>query len=328
MSTKEKRLDAMELQLTPKAWALNLAAEMRSQPSEAEFVSVVGKKPYREWPWVKPFFILAKQAEERHPGKKPDDIHMGNQLNRQLRTEFHALKKLICKANEIIRGKAETIGLQTRLKLSTLHTLILQDAIGRTARRTAEWAKYYETTDAEADEKRQLILKELAGYTEFGLPLGRTCPSLIEDWVDELTMLLMDVFAHKAVVREIQEKYFDGHAILFCDAEGKLAETIKSVEGAVSIFNDYLATRNALFISESDPRDRADDAASAIVSERERHLSIDIEAIRGRAEDLLVACIAGEWVKEARENAKADILQETGEHEAHVWRTFQERVHR
>jgi hypothetical protein len=66
--------------------------------------------------------------------------------------------------------------------------------------------------------------------------LDRTFPSRVEDWVDELTMLLMDVFAHKAVVHKIQEKYFDGHPILYCDAEAKLAETIKSIEDAVSTF--------------------------------------------------------------------------------------------
>jgi hypothetical protein len=78
VSTKAKRLDTMELQLTPKEWAISLAEQMRSQPSEAEFVRVVAEQPYREWPWVKPFFKLAKQAEERHPGRKPDDIRMGN----------------------------------------------------------------------------------------------------------------------------------------------------------------------------------------------------------------------------------------------------------
>ena len=325
VSTKEKRLDTMELQLTPKEWAISLAKQMRSQPYEAEFVRVVAEQPYREWPWVKPFFKLAKQAEERHPGKKPEDIRMGNQLNRQLRMEFHSLKKLVFKANEIIKSKTETIGLKTGLKLSTLHTLILQDAIGRTATKTAEWAKHYKTINAEADEERELMLKELAAYTELGLPLDRTCPSPIEDWVDELTMLLMDIFAHNAVVRQIQEKYFDGHSILFCDAEAKLAETIKSMEDTASTFNEYLAARDALFKSELGQEDSADAAASAILGERERHLAIDIEAIQGWAESFSVDHIASEWVKEARENANADILQETGEHEGHIWRMFRER---
>jgi hypothetical protein len=229
--------------------------------------------------------------------------------------EFHPLKKLVFKANEIIRSKTETIGLKTGLKLSTLHTLILQDAIGRTAAKTAEWTKRHKTINAEADEERELILKELATYTELGLPLDRTCPSPTEDWVDEVTMLLMDIFAHNAVVRPI----------LFCDVEAKLAETIESMEDVASTLNEYLAARNALLKSELDQEDSADDA-SAILGEREAHLAIDIQAIRGRAEDFLVDYIADEWVKEARENAKADILQETREHEVYVWQTFRERV--
>jgi hypothetical protein len=297
---------------------------MRSQPSEAEFVKVVADKPYREWLWVKPFFKLCEQAEDRCPGGKPENIRAQNLLAGRLRTEFHALKKLIFKTNEIIRSKAETIGPQTRLKLSTLQTLILQDAIGRTARKTAEWAKHYKTTDAGADEGRELVLKELAAYTELGL-FDRTFPSRVEDWVDELTMLLMDVFAHKAVVLKIQEKYFDGHPILFFDAEAKLAETIKSIEDAVSTFNEYMGARDALFNSGSGSKGRAG-VALAIPGEREGHLVIDIEAIRGWAEGFLVDHIANEWVKEARENARADILQETGEHEGHVWQTFRERV--
>jgi hypothetical protein len=321
---RQKRLDTMELQLTPKEWAISLAHEMRLQPSEAEFARVVADKPYREWPSVKPFFKLAKQAEERHPGKTPEDVRMRNQLNRRLRTEFHALKKLICKANEIIRSKAETIGLKTGLKLSSLHAVILQDAIGRTARKTVEWAKNRKATGAAADEERQLIMTELAGYTQLALPFGRTFPSLIEDWVDELTMTLTDVFVHKAVVCEIEKKYFNGHPILYCDAEAKLAATIKSIEDAVSTFNEYSATRRTIF-TKSDPKNRAN-AASATLGEEERHLVIDIEVIREWAEGFLVDHIASEWVKEARENAKADILQETGKHEGHIWQTFRETV--
>jgi hypothetical protein len=80
---------------------------------------------------------------------------------------------------------------------------------------------------------------------------GSVYLSPIEDWVDELTMLLMDVFAHKAFVREIQKKYFDGHQIIFCDMEAKLAETIKSMDDAVSTFSEYLAIRDTLSKSES-----------------------------------------------------------------------------
>jgi hypothetical protein len=46
--------------------------------------------------------------------------------------------------------------------------------------------------------------------------------------------------------------------------------------------------------------------------------------IQGRAEEFLVAHIVDEWVKEAREDAMADIAQETAEHEWCVRKTFRE----
>jgi hypothetical protein len=324
VSTTGKRLDTMELRLTPKEWVIRLTEDMRSQPSEAEFVRVVAEQPYREWPWVKPYFKLAKRATERHPGKRSEDIRMGNQLDRQLRMEFHALKKLVFKANGIIKGKAETIGLKTGLKLSIIHTLILQDAIGRTARRTAAYVTHYKPAGAEMDEER--LLKELSSYAELSLPPNRNFPSLIEECADGLVMLLMDLFAHRAAVREIQEKYFDEHPILFCDAEDKLIKTTELIEHTVSIYNGYLVARDALFNSDSNQEHHVGKGLAAILGEQELPLSIDIEAVRGRAEEFLGHSVADEWVKEARENAKADILQEIGEHEGYIGQTFRERV--
>ena len=322
-SPKERRLEAIEVHLTPKEWAIRLAHEMRSQPSEADFLRVVADQPYREWPWVKPFFKLCEQAEARYPGNRPENIRARNQSAGRLRTEFHALKKLIYKANEITKSKAETTRLKTGLKVATLHTLILQDAINRTARKTAEWVRL--TTDAAADDERQLILKELAGYTELGLPPSRPFLLLVEDWVDELTMLFMNFFSHKAVVAEIQEKYFDGHPILFCDAESKLIETNKLLEDTVSMFTEYLAIGDALCKSESGPEGHAE-KGPVILGEAKGHLAIDIEFLRLRAEEFLVEYSANTWVKEAMDDARADILQESGEHEDHIWQAFRERV--
>src|SRR5712692_3871593 len=226
---EQKRLAKIEVQLTPKEWAIRLAAEMRKQPLAADFLKVVRRRTYREWPWVKPFFKLAEQAEARHPGNSPEDIRARNQLNRKLRTEFHSLKGLIFKVNETTMTKAETNGLKAALKLSTLHALILQDAFGRTASKFAAWVEEYKAADEE--EEYEVMLKELAAYADASLvetPSGSLrhgqglrlrFPSLIEGWVDDSTMLIMDAFAHKAAVQVIQEKYFDGHPVLFWHVE-------------------------------------------------------------------------------------------------------------
>jgi hypothetical protein len=322
-SPKERRLDAIEVHLTPKEWAVRLAQEMRSQPSEADFLRVVADEPYREWPWVKPFFKLCEQAEARYPGNRPEDSRARNQSAGRLRTEFHALKKLIYKASEITKNKTETIRLKTGLKLSNLHTLILQDAISRTVRKTSEWMRL--TAGVSVDDERQLMLKELAGYTELGLPPSRPFLLQVEDWVDELTMLLTEVFLQEAVVREIQDNHFDGHPILFCDVESNLIETIKSLEYTVSTFNEYLAISGDLFRSDSSPERHAEESPT-ILDESKVHLAIDIEFLRHRAEEFLVDYVANRWMKEAMDDARADILQETGEHEGHIWQVFRERV--
>jgi hypothetical protein len=135
ISRARKRLDSIEVDLTPKEWAMRLADEMRESPTQVHFLRAVAKEKYRDWPWVKPFFKLAEQAEVRYPRSNPEDTRARNQLNRKLRTEFHTLKRLIANVNETILNKAETNGLKTALKLSTLHALILQEAFTRTARK-------------------------------------------------------------------------------------------------------------------------------------------------------------------------------------------------
>src|SRR5713101_3085013 len=336
-STKQRRLDDIEVQLTPKEWAIRLAAEMRKHPRQEGFWKAITKGTYRDSLIVKPFFKLAEQAEAHHPGNSPEDIHARNQLNRKLRTEFHSLKGLIFKVNETITRKAETNGLKAALKLSTLHTLILQDAFGRTASKAAASVEECKTADAD-EEERQVMLKELDAYRYVsfvempsgslppGTGLRLRFPSLIEGWANGSTMLIMDVFAHRAAIQAVQEKYFHGHPILFRDVEIGLGETIRAIEEAVATFNEYLKTRKALFQTEWDQEERGSGVPSAGLGEREGHLAIDIEGIQGRVKDYLVDHIVDEWVRNAKHKAIADILQETREHEAYVWRTLREQV--
>ncbi len=216
---------------------MRLADEMRESPTQVHFLRAVAKEKYRDWPWVKPFFKLAEQAEVRYPRSNPEDTRARNQLNRKLRTEFHTLKRLIANVNETILNKAETNGLKTALKLSTLHALILQEAFTRTARKTASWVEKHKATDG--NENRNDILNELTAYAEMRFaetpsdtpPFGRgVClrSPLIEAWADEAVMVIVDVFAHKAAVQAVEESYFEGHPILFRDVELRLAQTTKS----------------------------------------------------------------------------------------------------
>ncbi len=56
-STNSKRLDNIELKLTPKQWAIRLADEMRRYASE-EDLKAIAKGTYRQSPYIKPFYAL------------------------------------------------------------------------------------------------------------------------------------------------------------------------------------------------------------------------------------------------------------------------------
>jgi hypothetical protein len=57
---KSKRLDKIELQLTPKQWAIRLANEMGRDPSQEDFHRAMCNGTYRQSPSTKPFYALAE----------------------------------------------------------------------------------------------------------------------------------------------------------------------------------------------------------------------------------------------------------------------------
>src|ERR1039457_3702029 len=75
-TTAHKRLDKIETFLTPKDWAIRLVDEMRSYPSACDHVKELVKLPFNELPDQRAFLALKEQAGERHPGRKPEDIHV------------------------------------------------------------------------------------------------------------------------------------------------------------------------------------------------------------------------------------------------------------
>jgi hypothetical protein len=325
-AARHERLDRIELQLTPKEWAVSLADEMRLHSCQTDFLKAIAKETYRRLPYVKPFYALIEQAEARFPGPTPEDVRTRNELERQLRTEFHTLKVLIATINEIITRKAETIGLKVTLKLSTIHSMFLQDAFGRTSGRVADWIKENNTSKLN-EEECQSVLTELAAFTNVsfaatlsdGLPLDGMrlrLHSLIEGWAEEMTMLIMDILAHQTAVQTIQEKYFDAHPILFRDVEAKVTKTIQTVHEAVAIFNEYLQACAGVVPDRALQQQR--DSVSPATSYHEAHLAIDIEAIQKDA-GIAADRVADKWVRDAKDYAVADMLEETGEHEDLVW---------
>jgi hypothetical protein len=330
-SITEKRIDEIEIKLTPKEWVIRFVDEMQKYPSETSFLKAMAKDTSRESLILKPFLMLSEQAEERFSGKKPENIRARNQLSRKLQTEWHMLKNLIFTINKETNNQAESTGLKTALKLSTLQTFVLQDVFKRTAENAAKWIGKCKTTADDEEKYRQIILKELDAFRDlylgeiFGQPFGSdirirfSVP--IEGLIIDITMLISDIFAHEAAIKIIQDKYFDGHPILFQDAENKFVETIKMVRNLAATFSEYLKIRESLFKAEGNQDDQI---ISALASECKGQLTIDIEAIKFRAVEQSAIALANAWIKFEREKAVAEFLEEPGEYETYIWGKFRE----
>jgi len=316
LSANIKRLDEIELRLSPKEWAIRFLDESRG------FQTPASRREFDKLQklMADAFQSLSQQAKEQYPGNKPENIRARKRVDRALTIEYHALKKLIGIVNEEIQQRAALAGLDAALKISTLQTIILQDAFSRTARKATEWIEDIKTSDEDDENNRQVMLVELAAYTDISLaervtdslPLGHLrlrFPTVVDNWVRTAVFLIEDLYSHQAAVKVIREKFFDGHPVLCRPAEDGLKRAIKEVEDAVHTFNDYLAIRGRLFKAEWDDEDeRQEGLTSAIPGEREGLLKINLEMVAGAAirtgKDL-----AKEWGKRAKAEATFDIRQ-------------------
>ena len=343
-SQNKKRLDQIEAKLTPKEWAIKLADEMRKQPSEVESLEAIVKSSIagRKSPFFKVFWALLDQAEERFPcTSKTDDKNRAARLAlaRKLTTEYHALKILIAKVNDMIGAEARYTGLMALLHISMLAEILFKDSVGRTTRKAAEWIEEYKTADAAEEASRKGMLKELSFFTKADLgetfadsmPLGPDIrlrfKTRLEEWVKEQVTLIGKVFAYKHAVKIIQDKYFNGHPILYRDVEAQLDHTIKNLEDGVHWLHEDLKLRSQLFKMEWDENEKEDGIAGAIPGEREGHLTIDIEAIKaGKACRAEASDLADLWVKESDTAAKIDATlldpKDRDEREAYMWAHF------
>ena len=338
-ATKSKRLEALEIRLTPKEWAIRLADFIRSFPSQDSFYKSISKDSEKTSPVSRPYFALNDQAKEQHPGKQPEDQRSYIKLCRSLRAEYHALKTLILLVNDSVKTKGEVAGLKAALKLARLESIVLQDAFGRTASKAAEWIEEYKTADAAEEENRKGMLEELAAYSDvyYGekwsdsmtLPGGIRVrfPSVIEDWIAAVAALAVDVYGQLFAVQIVQKEHFDGHPILYQDVEAGLAETIKTLEDGIETFNAYLKTRAELFKEEwAEDEAENDGVSTAIPGEREGRLAIDIDSIRASAKKYHAPQAATKWVKWAKDKAKIAMLDEhdEGAATAYAWNLARE----
>jgi hypothetical protein len=251
-SRNHMRLDKIEVQLTPKEWAIRLVDEMRRYPGDREFLRAVAKGTYRESPFVKPFFALTAQAQDRYPGKRPEDLRAAQQLSDDNRREYQALKSLINKANRELstrtrRGKREGNVLAHRL-----HQLILLDVFVQNNEAAAAWIERRKTDGAE-EEERQSILEELSNVAR-AAGSGTLLFSLANNWADDAAVLLLEMFSLEVSIQELQKNYLDDHAMLSPEFEHRLETMISLLSELIVTFNEYVNAKADRFRQDSGRR--------------------------------------------------------------------------
>jgi hypothetical protein len=177
------------------------------------------------------------------------------------------LKIFICRLNGIIENKAETIMLAVRLQHSRLENLFQKHQFCRVAEAAAACIK--RTAVSHREPPRILEILRSFAYTD--------PESEIESLSNDLAMLTKNTLAHEAALQIAQDRYFDGHSILFRNIEDALKQTIELTTSTVERLNAFFSIHERAHIR-------------AI---RERPGSIDVDAI----------------MKDARKTATLDILR-------------------
>jgi len=332
-SPKQTRSDSIEVRLTPKEWAMRLADEMRRQGSKGHHPEALETETSPLSLNLSSSRRLAEHADDRRAGNQPENIQARNELSPKLRVEYLVMKALILKVNEAVKEKTVSLRLKMALELCTLYKLILDDGLGQPTNDAATLTPEQNKDDADPDGENEFILDEAAIYGDDvsvelpgnGLPpwrrSGFESNSLIKNWVVESTLLIKTVFAHKAAAQAIQEKYFEGHSILFEDVEVELDKTTRAMEDLSGIFDEYLVIKGRKLQSALNKEIKEIREAPVPVGERLDPLAMDVQAIRASVGLHLVNPLVNEWVESAKNQAAAEFPNEPEEPRAEDWET-------
>jgi hypothetical protein len=290
--TKDKRLDEIEVQLTPEQLAIRLADRIREFPSLEDFLKHMLKDSYQQSPFMTPFYSLEKQAKETWP----QDARKERERSAELRTEFQALKMLLTQTIREVGRMIVANRQRAQLQASKINTLILKGSFAL------------------------IGLPEMLSETSLDSARLRLC-SLLDDWANRSTALFKDLIAHKAAVETIQKDYFGSHPILPKDVEAALDATSQDVRELIAEFNDYRKD-NAEWTKQScDRKKEKTEIASDVHLKGENGLPIDVEAIE-KCDETSVQSIVDKWISHARVSGIGYRLEQTGEHYDFFWEHF------
>jgi len=236
IASEQRRLDDVEIYLSPKEWAIELTQEMRLYSSEQDFWTAITKENYQECLFIKPLSKLDQQALAAYPDKS--DIEQRNELSQKLRTEFEELKIFICKLNGITEAMTDSIVLAAGFQASRLDNLLQEERFCKVTEAAATWIRR-----AESHGKAECILKMLRSLAY------PPRASKIESVFSRLAKLMKNILALEAGLKLARDRYFDGHPILFRNIEDTLNGTIEFITSTVDRFNAFLSYHERAHVS-------------------------------------------------------------------------------
>jgi hypothetical protein len=317
-SSEQKHLDKLlntaEAKLTPKEWVIKFVGDFRQHPTLQEFFKATAKGAFRESVYLKPYFALSQQAQNRYPGSEPQEISARNNLEQHHRMELQSLRILVLRVNRAIAAKVDMfrlIGLVNHTQLRYVERLKWLDD-SQTTLAAGEWIKRCKSNNGNRKNKRK-ILESFATYARVMEQEALT--SLIGSWACMNAILLAELYAYDMALQVVQDKYFGGHPILTQELEAALKDGIETLSDAISMLNETQKERFDLLAWTLEPASRAQ-------KPKERPDPIDVEAIRKGAREEMVDEIVNAWVTAARNEGVARILQETGEDLDFIWENF------
>jgi hypothetical protein len=287
ISSEQRRLDDVEIYLSPKEWAIQLTQRMRSYSNEEDFLTAITKEGYSECLFIKPLSKLDQQAQALYPDMS--DIEQRNELSQKLRTEFQELRMFICKLNGIAEGMTGSIVLTAGFQASRLENLLQEDRFCRVTKAAATWIGR-----TESKGKAEFILRMLRS---FAYPPNSA--SQIESVSNDLVKLMKNILALEAGVQLAQDLYFDGYPILFRNIEDILKESITFTTSTVERFNEFFSIHERAHLRDIQTTPGCIDVEATMKSAKEIanldmlgvHGAYRCEIFRSRREDELKAAM-------------------------------------
>ena len=179
MKAAMRRLQRAEATLSPKQQVLHWLDQIRGFESEDKYFEWLVKRPTSELPRIKIIDAVTEAVRDRLRGQPPEII---DRAIRGAEQEVIFLTELVIDLSNLVETQCDLLDLQAALCARTLQVLVLLCSPSR--QRDEAWAP--EGIEA-------IVLVACSQVQEF----------------------LRDVLCLEMTIKTIQDKYFDGHAVVF-----------------------------------------------------------------------------------------------------------------